>query len=35
MRSLSVVIRDPAALAVLGVCTIACAGLAARFFRWE
>jgi ABC-2 type transport system permease protein len=25
----------PAALAVLGVCTIACAGLAARFFRWE
>jgi len=25
----------PAALAVLGVCAIACAGLAARFFRWE
>lgn len=23
------------ALAVLGVCTIACAGVAARFFRWE
>jgi len=25
----------PAALAVLGVCTLACAGAAARFFRWE
>jgi ABC-2 type transport system permease protein len=25
----------PAALAVLGVCTIACAGLAVRLFRWE
>jgi hypothetical protein len=25
----------PAALAVLGVCTIVCAGLAGRFFRWE
>ena len=25
----------PTALVVLGVCTIACAGVAARFFRWE
>jgi hypothetical protein len=25
----------PAELAVLGICAIACAGLAARFFRWE
>jgi len=25
----------PAALAVLGACTLVCAGLAARFFRWE
>jgi ABC-2 type transport system permease protein len=25
----------PAALAVLAVCTLACAGAAARFFRWE
>jgi ABC-2 type transport system permease protein len=25
----------PAAFAVLGVCTLVCAGLAARFFRWE
>jgi ABC-2 type transport system permease protein len=25
----------PVAFAVLGGCTIACAGLAARFFRWE
>ena len=25
----------PAAFAVLGLCTVVCAGLAARFFRWE
>jgi ABC-2 type transport system permease protein len=25
----------PAALAVLGICTLVCAGAAARFFRWE
>jgi ABC-2 type transport system permease protein len=25
----------PAALAVLGLCTLVCAGAAARFFRWE
>jgi ABC-2 type transport system permease protein len=25
----------PAAFAVLGVCTVVCGGLAARFFRWE
>jgi ABC-2 type transport system permease protein len=25
----------PAALAVLGICTLVCTGAAARFFRWE
>jgi ABC-2 type transport system permease protein len=26
---------QPAAIAVLGLCTLVCAGAAARFFRWE